>query len=340
MKRLIYLDFLRVFAVFCVVILHVSAGNWAYVPVNSQTWEVFNIFNSSVRFAVPIFVMISGALLLDTEYNFNFKTFFKKNIMRIITAYIFWSGIYTLVNFLDNGGTFSDNFKFFLSGYSHLWYLYMILGMYIILPFLREIAKNEKLSIYFVVLAFVFTYFAKLLSAVPELGVLNEIFELITSKMSLNFVLGYTGYFFLGHILKNREFKNTTKYIFFGLGALSLITTVLLTRYYSVLSGVATDIFYSYFMPNVFFVALAVFLLFKDLKIPEKHEKNIILLSNLTFGVYLFHPLANRYIYGFITTTSINPLISVPLISILSFIISACVSYSISKIKILNKYII
>ena len=66
-QRVIYLDYLRIAATFCVVVLHISGQNWYTTSVNSFEWNVLNFYDSIVRWVVPIFVMISGALFLDNE---------------------------------------------------------------------------------------------------------------------------------------------------------------------------------------------------------------------------------------------------------------------------------
>lgn len=62
-ERTVYFDFLRVLAAFSVVIVHVSAYKYYEVEVKTWEWQIFNIYNSVFRWTVPIFVMISGALL-------------------------------------------------------------------------------------------------------------------------------------------------------------------------------------------------------------------------------------------------------------------------------------
>lgn len=90
--RKIYLDFLRVFATFAVMILHISAQNWHSTDVNGFEWQVFNFFDSIVRWGVPVFVMISGSLFLNRETPL--RIIYSKYIRRMITAFIVWSAIY------------------------------------------------------------------------------------------------------------------------------------------------------------------------------------------------------------------------------------------------------
>lgn len=69
------------------MVLHISAQNWRVTDVISFEWNVFNFYDSIVRWAVPVFVMISGALFLSREYSI--KKIYGKNILRILVAF-FW----------------------------------------------------------------------------------------------------------------------------------------------------------------------------------------------------------------------------------------------------------
>jgi surface polysaccharide O-acyltransferase-like enzyme len=89
-QRLIYADLLRVIATFVIVILHVSGSSWHNVPVSGFEWKVFNFYDSMARFSVPVFVMISGMFLLDNKKSLTLKKLYSKNILRIVTSFIFW----------------------------------------------------------------------------------------------------------------------------------------------------------------------------------------------------------------------------------------------------------
>lgn len=66
-RRVIYFDVLRVLATFAVIVLHLSAQHWADTDVFSNAWLAFNLYGGIVRWSVPIFVMISGALFLGRD---------------------------------------------------------------------------------------------------------------------------------------------------------------------------------------------------------------------------------------------------------------------------------
>ena len=95
-NRVIYFDYLRIMATIAVIVLHVAGQNFYAPGVNTYEWHVFNIYDSIVRWAVPIFVMISGALFLNTEKQLNIKALYTKNIFRILNDFIFLSLIYCI----------------------------------------------------------------------------------------------------------------------------------------------------------------------------------------------------------------------------------------------------
>ncbi|MCM1143578.1 MAG: acyltransferase family protein [Lachnoclostridium sp.] len=92
--RTVYFDYLRVFAAFAMMIVHISAQNWYVADVNSFEWQMFNFFDSIVRWGVPVFVMISGSLFLSRDIPQ--KKIFSKYVLRMATSFMVWSFIYTL----------------------------------------------------------------------------------------------------------------------------------------------------------------------------------------------------------------------------------------------------
>ena len=349
-KRIFYLDELRIVAVFAVVLLHVSASNLFNSPVDGFSWQVFNVYDSMVRFCVPVFIMISGALFLDPKREIKTERLFKHNILRIVTAFVFWSFMYACFDSIDkviNGAIIDRNFivnfiKEFIYGHYHLTFLYIITGLYLIVPFLRIITTDKKLTEYFIILSFIFCYMVNILIYVPKIG---NIVSTISEKININFVIGYTGYFITGYYLNRYGLKSKTKKTIYLLAVLSLILTIVGTSFWSIKLGNATENLYLYNIPTTFFISVSIFILFKDkiskIQLKEKKLKRIAKLSKLTFGIYLVHDFFNIILTKLgITTTAFNPIISVPIIAIIVFICSLTVSYIISKIHLLNKYIV
>jgi len=95
-ERLVYLDYMRVLATFCVVLLHVSASNWMVADVYSSAWGVFNTYNAATRWGVAVFVMISGALFLPRQIDT--KTLYRKYILKLVGVYFIWAAFYAFAN--------------------------------------------------------------------------------------------------------------------------------------------------------------------------------------------------------------------------------------------------
>ena len=123
-RRVIYFDVLRIVAIFVVVAVHLSAMHWADVDVNSRAWFAFNLYCTAGKWSVPIFVMISGALFLGREVSIS--AILKKNVARIATVFLFWSGCYALVDLIFRHAPLSVVLSQLITGHYHLWFLYMM----------------------------------------------------------------------------------------------------------------------------------------------------------------------------------------------------------------------
>lgn len=141
--RLPYLDYLRVMAAAAVIMIHVSAQNWDNVPVMSSDWIIFNLYNSLAQWAVPMFLMLSGALMLDPGKPFQIRTLYRKNILRILTAFLFWSALYALDTYFANRD-WRGAVVAFVNGRYHMWFLFMILGFYLLTPAYRKWPNPSK----------------------------------------------------------------------------------------------------------------------------------------------------------------------------------------------------
>ena len=155
-RRVIYFDILRIVASFFVVFVHLAAQHWADVDVSSRAWFAFNLYCTTGKWSVPIFVMISGALFLGRDVSIS--AILKKNVARIATVFLFWSGCYALVYLVFRHAPLAVVLSQFITGHYHLWFLYMIVGLYLLIPLLRPIVQNETLTRYFLLLAFIFTF--------------------------------------------------------------------------------------------------------------------------------------------------------------------------------------
>ncbi len=301
-KRIGYFDALRVVAAIAVITIHVAAIKWIDLDIGSPAWEIANIFDSGMRWAVPIFVMISGALLLNPEKEFSVRKFYKKNILRIIIAFAIWSAIYVVYDFVvrRQSLSFLDVLTIFIKGEYYMWFLYMLIGLYLITPILRLITKNRNLMQYFLILGIGISFvlpgastLANVIATTTGAEVakhLHTAISAVVGSMSFNFISGYVVYYVLGYYLHSTYIKRDVRIMIYIYGIIALIMTILLTRNMSIAIGAKISMFGE---PTAWVLALsvAVFIFFKYHGEKIGCSRITQSLSSASFGIYLIHIL-------------------------------------------------
>ena len=94
-NRILSYDILRILAILAVVMIHTSCQGFYTLPVNTTSFKTSLLLDSLSRFAVPIFVMISGALMLDETKDLSSKKIFKKTLTLFIALCV-WSFVYSV----------------------------------------------------------------------------------------------------------------------------------------------------------------------------------------------------------------------------------------------------
>lgn len=192
-ERVVYLDQLRFIATIGVVVLHVYAKGFN-LAFGTYNWYVNVIGDSFVRWAVPIFVMISGALFLNPNREVTIKAVLKKYVPRLLWAYVFWWVMYSLILIVRSLVIGNPIKVGFFGPHFHLWFLPMLMGVYLLIPILRKITIDGILLRYALVVWFVFTTVGFLL-----FGGWAAKFDQITPLFKMNIIIGYAGYFMLGY---------------------------------------------------------------------------------------------------------------------------------------------
>ena len=347
-QRVFYPDFLRVFAIFAVIVLHVAASQWG-ISSTTYEWQIFNLYNGLVRWCVPVFVMVSGMFLLDFKrysesVSENFNQILKKNIFRMIIVLIFWSIIYA---FSFDISKFALNFfaSVFRPSYYHLWFLYLIIGLYILAPFLQVLVRNLSKKD-FEILLIILIIFG------PCFEFLNVFMRYFLEK-EIYFPIpefnGYILYFLAGFYFANFKILNATKKKIYIFAIVFLVVSIVLNSTFAIndeLSRYGKQYFYSNKIVklNTALVTFAIFIYAKDFfekyQFSDKFYKFTTKLSALSFGIYLIHPAILSILGKFhITSTTLNPIIMVPLLSLAVFAISALLAFILSKIPILRKVV-
>lgn len=317
---------LRILATFSVILIHISGPEVVkFGKISNFDWNVANFYDSISRYAVPIFFMISGALLLGKT--FEIKDFLKNRLGKIIPPFLFWSLFYSLVNryfFTHEAFNLSKVVKdvFYGSEY-HLWFVYVLIGLYLIAPiFQKWIQFSKKNELQYFLIIWIIT----LLLTIPGVAIYFP-------KINFIYFSGFLGYFILGYYLKNHvKCPNWITYILIFIG---VTITIFGTYYFTHQSNKFYDYFYEYLSINALLVSVGVFLLFN--KIENVNEKIKPMMSNLnecSFGIYLIHPfIINILAILGVFSYSINPIFDILITSLVCFILSFIVVFIIKKIK-------
>ncbi len=340
-------DAVRTIAIVLVIMLHAAIEPFPLTSMNPQVvlqWWTANIYNSLARPSVPLFVMLSGALLLQpSKADEPLSVYFKKRLRRIGLPVLFWGAAYFAWDFLVIKVPVSLNFiiQGILTGpYYHFWFVYMLIGLYLIAPILRVIVAHAdwKILRLFFLLWFIGT-------AVVPLLRLTRTYNLDPTVFVLT---GWIGYFLLGVYLPKMKIRPAILYAVMILGFVwTMIASYFVT---GTIGGTLGLFFYDYLTANVILASVALFMLL--LTLPSRYSQNpsgrggklLHLISKSTLFTYLFHvivleSLQNGY-FGFkISLNTINPALEIPLITAITLIVCVGVFYLVNKVPYVRRLV-
>lgn len=340
-QRDLSLDVLRIAAMVAVVVLHVSGQHCREAFPGAQ-WVIRITADALVRWCVPVFLMISGALFLHPARRVSLRHLYGKNLLRVIVAYFVWSYVYSFSRI--NAGPWHQSLNLLLAGPSHLWFLKTIAGLYIAVPVLRAITARRDTARYFLVVAAVATFavpFALALCRQHCHPTVVGALQRFCNTVNLQVTAGYSGYFVLGHYLY--AYRPRRRWLIYALGLVALGAIVGGTIAYSHQVGKPVNWFINYLTPTVLLLSVAVFVLGTS-HAPRWHgrlARTVVTASQLSFGVYLVHQLLLRTaLQHGISSGSLHPLLGIPLLTLAAVVASYAISWLLSKIPIVNRYII
>ena len=292
-NRVLSLDITRIAAVLAVVMIHASA---CFITESKTAYEfaVGNIFDTISRIGVPLFIMISGALMLDEHKHSSVNLLLKKNIKNLVFLLVFWSAVYDLIYhvFLPLINHKAINLKeimiAFTHGHIHMWYLYMLVGLYLLLPFYRKIAKYSDrweikflLSIYFI-----------FISLLPLTGMLE-----LKSGFYIHVSTIYPLYLFCGYAIHKKffEINKLTSVLLILLSTEGIFLLTIIRWKYSV---EVMEQLWSYSSILVVMQAVGVFTLMVRTKgnVWKLAGKILNKIDDCSFGIYLIHMIFVRLV--------------------------------------------
>ena len=342
-KRIVYLDYLRTAAIFAVIMIHVAAQNWYSQDVGTVEWRIFNFYDSISRWSVAVFVMISGALMLEKEISL--KKLYTRKIPHFLIVFLFWSLVYALVM----GGSFETVLLNVVRGKSHLWFVYLIVGLYICIPVIRKIVEDRRVTECFLVISVVFSFAVPfLLQVLTDFGgetvkTWAKAFTDVYNDMRITITGGYAACYVAGYYLSRVEISKPARIAIYLTGLLGMAATVFLSLHISVAQGTPVGDYYQDLNLNVVVSSVAVFVWFRY-HTPSADRINAIAgrLGACSFGIYLVHILILEALEKHLglNTLSFTPALAVPVISVIVFAVSGAVAAMIRRIPVLKDYII
>ncbi len=321
--RVAYYDRLRILAMIGVVLVHVCAGTVTELAADGFTWHLTNLLDAASRFAVPVYLMLTGALLLGDDRALSLRDILKRRMVPVAVPLAVWTVIYGVLRFAWQGMLHEDfvltqalSSLFSKPIEVHLWYLYALLAIYLVLPFLRLIVKHapRKLIVYGVALWLIYSSLMRAAGGLfPQLA--------LPVYGNLDFLGGYLGYVLLGWVLATTERVPSRPLLITGAVVCTLITTAatyLMTRS----AGELNAVFYQYFMPNVVGQSICVFLWMRTTS--ETASSWCAPVAELSFGVYLTHQLFVVLLTPLlrILPAILTPLLATPIVAVLSVILT------------------
>lgn len=294
-------DLLRILCAVAVITIHVSASYLGAATDDVRFGSYYQhglfttcLYNVLSRFAVPCFVMLSGAFILADERNADYKYFYRKTFTSVGVPTLVFSILYFLYSLLTavlsvtvNGKPFTRLLvpvKAWIVGepYYHMWYLYMMIGVYLLVPFLLLFKKQVG---------------EKTFSYVTWIFLLWASASFLTSKALLKWDMGrsfeYLGYLMAGYELRKytREKKDMKKGCFLIIAGIAVEILTAWIRYYLTLQGITeSEAKYPLTGPLAPLIVLASVCIFAGFSYLDL-QKNWGKLPMLTFYIYLLHAL-------------------------------------------------
>lgn len=344
-SRVLSFSYLRTLACVAIILLHTV--NVAEILYRDQLSDIQHIASMVVIYnlmwAVPCFVMVTGALLLDPARQITLRKIFSRYLVRVLGALLLFGLVFRCFDLVMNGEAFGlvpvlQGFVKVFTGQSwaHLWYLYLLIGLYLLLPFYRMIAENSSAQLmrYLLLISVVF------LSLLPltRIGGVSSAFYIHTSTI-------YPFYLFAGYAIYHGTVK-LPRTVAVGLIALgtALITVLTVLRFR--LPAESLDVILtSYTSILVMLQALGIFALFTqphsnrtEKRTPTACGKVLLFIDQNSFGIYLIHMIWLRLVLRYL---EVNPyqlgLWSFPLLVIANLILSCFITWLLRKIPGLRR---
>jgi surface polysaccharide O-acyltransferase-like enzyme len=322
-SRETWADVCRVFAIFGVVLIHAcGAVFYQYGKIPQGNWLAANLLDSLVRCSVPLFVMLSGALLLKPGAQLVTVRQIVRRINKVLVPLLMWNVGYLVYVSHFSGAPINWLTMLTQPPMYHLWFVYMVVGIYIFLPvfqvLLQLISNRRDLQFYLLVIWLVVTC-VPVYWPVPLLALLQQ-----------NSFFGYGGYFLIGGIIASSKRDQLPSMVWFLVYFVGVASTFWLTFHLSERAHSAIETPYLYFSLNVFIASVAAFVLFTRLKISGRVARCFQWVGDRSFLIFFMHVVILERVKDSYTISVFSHHVpvfaSILLIAIATFIISLIIA--------------
>lgn len=329
---------------------------------------------SLMRPCVPLFVMMTAVLLLPIKNGTTINAFYKKRIGRIIAPLVFWSLalpilIFAYVNYINPATTnpyisvdsyipvslvnrlytFIFNFNF---DTTPLWYLYMLVGLYLMMPIINtwlvQTTKKELKTLLYIWVGTLFIPYIKMLA--PVLGYQGnygnmELFGGCDWNIygTFYYVSGFAGYLILAYYLKTYPLNWSWKKLaaicipMFIIGFLITSVGYIITNEYFPGNYAYLEILWYFTGINVFMMTFPIFAAIQKLNVSG--SPSLTRIASLTFGIYLCHFVFIFLAYDIYNISGIPYVVRILLSAITVFVISGTITYIMNKWSLTQRFI-
>lgn len=325
-------DVIRIMAMVLIVFMHTP------IPGVGTPGVVLSTLSYLTAPGIGLFLMISGALLLENKLSQS--DFLKRRFSKVLWPTLFWTVVYLIVSYIKEPIGSKEllrmicNIPFEKQGHGVLWFMYTLAGLYLLTPILSQwLKKATKREVEFYLLLWAITLLYPYLKLV---------FTVNTEPTGiLYYFTGYSGYFLLGYYLKHYVIVHrigTRKIVACFVSIMMCVLLVFAAKMFK--PDVKISELFWYLSFPVAVMATSYFILLSKVKVPHCSRKVIVKLSALSFGVYLCHILVMRTgLWNIDVIHNCGALMHIPVVAVLTCVLSWCLSYIISKLPF-SKYII
>ncbi|MBO4843403.1 MAG: acyltransferase [Bacteroidales bacterium] len=333
-QRVYFLDYLRVIALFLVLIVHASEtfyGSEILVPdQDTRLW--LGIWDGIARVSVPLFMVCSAFLLAPLKEGQSWGDFFRRRAKRILPPMFIFFVLYSVLPVFWGASTWKEAWQAlsyiplnFPMAAGHLWFMYPLIGLYLFIPFISpwlKVATERQERLFLILWA--------LSTCIPYL---NRWFGDVWGQcwwnqydMLYNFA-GYPGYLVMAHYIKNHIHWDDAKRRLTGLICLIVgAVATILSFYVQIVPGTAQsvvemEIGWCFCTINCVVYTFGAFLLFTTIHKPGKCYKLVYDISKVSYGMFLIH-MFWLWLLAPVITPHLHISLAIPAIALATYICS------------------